>query len=166
MQSNALQQLQEIEKSLVDELQKVRAAIKLFIGNGSVPDIYESTSKTNNIESSVQLQGYSSKWTYSKKFIFFLKKEDRFMHVRQIAENIANVEGGDIKRILNKLSSATFLIKKEGVIVKYQINNQNQNTFWGFPKWLDENGEIKKGHEYSEDYLYSPKSKEDLFDFK
>ena len=128
------------------------------------------TEKDNNIEEdkSQKLSYYSPDWSFVKKFIFVLKSENRFIHFREAAEIVAGLEdGGDVDDLTHKLSNSTRKLKVADKIIKVQHGNSLKNTFWGLPKWLNENGEIKKGHEYKSDVLLRDKSEDksdSLFD--
>lgn len=99
---------------------------------------------------------YDKEWSLPNKLLFLLKNENRFLHFREAATIVVELEDkGDIKILAGKISAGCGKLKREGVIIKYQIGSSNVNTFWGSPKWLDNEGNIKEGHEYNEKYLVS-----------
>ena len=49
------------------------------------------------------------------------------------------------------MSRRTKYLKERNKIVKYQLGNKKSNTFWGSPKWLNENGNIKSEHMFNQD---------------
>ena len=70
------------------------------------------------------------------------------MRVREIANEVAIVEGGDIKNWVVKLSRKTRKLQGINKIIKHQVGKSKSNVYWGSPNWL-ENGIIKKGFEYN-----------------
>lgn len=168
MQNKALQTLIDLERQLSAELESVQAAIALLKGIKEEDESESGLPKTGKgrvLEG--DYSGYSGSWPIAKKFIFFLKKENRFLHVKEVAEKIGLLENvTDLKKLASSISSGTYGIKQQGILVKYQIKNQNKNTFWGFPEWMDKDGRIKKGYEYNKEYLSKAgRSAGDLFDF-
>jgi hypothetical protein len=110
---------------------------------------------------------YDVAWSLKRKFVYLLKANNRFLHFREAAKMIIEKEGLNIKAggLASKLSAATSLLKKEKKIVKVVIDNQNQNTFWGIPDWLNDDTSIKTGHEYNKDYVSRRKElKNNLFE--
>ncbi len=161
----AIEALNERREELVREIEALDQSIASFKRKHGANDrpIVESTKRIED--------DYDPKAKLAAKFAYFLKKEQRFLHFREVAEMIAHKEGlrEDPATISSKLSSATQSSKKSGSIVKYQEGNQNRNSFWGIPSWLDENGKIKPGREFNPDYLSRGSSSMDsneLFDFK
>ena len=93
---------------------------------------------------------YDTHWTYPQKVIYILKDKGRFLHFREIAEEIVNIErrsNVDIVKFALQLSYNTSGIKNKE-IVKYVVDNANQKTFWGLPQWLDSDGKPKKEFMY------------------
>tara|TARA_R110002051_G_scaffold321291_2_gene408557 strand:- start:915 stop:1466 length:552 start_codon:yes stop_codon:yes gene_type:complete len=98
---------------------------------------------------------YNKDWTYAEKFIFILKNKSRFMKFREVAEEVVEVEGkGDVDFLTRRLTASTRHLKLEGKIVKVSAGGLI-NTFWGLSKWLDDNGNIKKGYEYDKSSVSS-----------
>lgn len=103
---------------------------------------------------SKELSYYSPSWSFIKKFVFVLKSENRFIHFREAAKIIKDLDGsGHIDDLTHRLSNATRKLKKSGKLVKVQHGNSLKNTFWGLPKWLNDDGSIKEGYQYSTDVL-------------
>jgi hypothetical protein len=93
--------------------------------------------------------GYDKRWNIVDKFLFILKEQNRFIRFREVAKIIVEKDGEGYERdIADKLTSRTLPLKKEGKILKIQPDGSNINTFWGFKKWLDENGKVKQEHIY------------------
>ncbi|WP_298509133.1 hypothetical protein [uncultured Kordia sp.] len=98
---------------------------------------------------------YNSKWSYSKKFVFLLKENNRFLHFREAGNMINSLENTGLTdaELASKLSSGTQTLKTSNTIVKHQVGTNQKNCFWGRPNWLNEDGSIKKEHLYNSDYL-------------
>jgi hypothetical protein len=93
--------------------------------------------------------GYDKRWNLVEKFLFILKDQNRFIRFREAAKLIVEMDGEGTERdIADKLTSRTLPLKKEGKIVKIQPDGTNVNTFWGFKKWLDQDGKAKQEHIY------------------
>ncbi|MEE9429951.1 MAG: hypothetical protein V3V16_02855 [Melioribacteraceae bacterium] len=108
--------------------------------------------------------GYDKNASLKNKINFFFKKESRFLHNRELAE-LANEREPNIsvKDFIRKFSQHLSQLKKDGKLTKYVVNKQNNNTFWGSPKWLDSNNEIIEQYKYKDKYVKKTGSK-DLFD--
>lgn len=163
---DTLRHLKAVEADLLKKLDGVRSAIRSF-EDGEEPET--SKGVVDNSETSVlnttkipYADQFDTSWSLGHKFLFLLKMENRFLHFREAGELIVKLDGkGDTSSVARKLSSSTQKLKKEGTIVKHQATHQNRDTFWGSPKWLNEDGTIKDGHEYNKDFLasYEDKSK-------
>jgi hypothetical protein len=139
------------ENSISDEVegQYVEEAKKLISDSTDVPD------------------GYMTNLSLVKKFILLLKFHKRFLHFKEVADMIIEIEPNipNQKKLAAKLSAVTSKLK--GVhIEKYQEGNDNRQTYWGIKEWLDDNGNIKPGHEYTEGYGRRGGSTADMFDFE
>jgi len=97
---------------------------------------------------------YNTDMSIKNKILFFFKQEQRFMHARKLAE-LANAREPSItvKKFSSRFSTILSTLKREGKLVKYVINKQNNNTFWGSPKWLDSHGQILSEYKYDEKYV-------------
>ena len=91
--------------------------------------------------------GYNKTWNFAEKFYYLIKREGRFLHVREAAEMIIELEGGYLMETAHRVSTHSTSLRRSKKIVKYQINKAPTKTFWGLPEWLDYNNEICKGHE-------------------
>ena len=111
-------------------------------------------------------KNYNSSWQISEKIAYFLKKEQRFLHNREISEMAHEQEPDiDMTDFITKFSSVLSRLKKEGQITSIQVGNSLRNTFWGNPGWLDEDGKVKEGHEIKEEYVFDKdKNKTSIFD--
>ncbi len=86
--------------------------------------------------------------TIPQKFLIVLKENQRFMKIREIAQFIKNVVGGNEDEWTMRLSRTTGKLKEMDKIKGYKVGNSNSNVFWGSPKWLDNEGEIKEKYKY------------------
>jgi len=151
----ALKSLQIAKSDLENQLNDVNKAIESLRGSGAT----SVASKLNGYSE------YNSDWGWANKFLFLLKQENRFLHFREAADIVCQLEGkGEPKDLAGKISASCQSIKGDK-IVKYQATKSNQDTFWGSPKWLDKNRDIIKGYEYNGKYLHSKYDKSaPLFD--
>ncbi len=156
---NAIDSLLIAKSALEKQLEGVNLAIKTLggeINNNTDPVLVNSEKGYNSTHNVKRVSDYSKDWGLANKFLYLLKKEQRFLHFRESADLIIQLEGsGETNELAGKLSSATNALKKSGQIIKFQPTNRNRETFWGIPKWLDENGNVKSGHEINKAYLLS-----------
>lgn len=93
--------------------------------------------------------------TDNEKFLGVLKNKQRFMKIREIAQEVYNLEGGSIEGWVQKFSRKTKHLKELNKIVKFQVGSLNTNVFWGSPNWINEDGKIKKKYEYNQDAIFT-----------
>lgn len=164
----AIEALKDREEELLSEISGIRSSIVALENRIGVSHTNSAMSKSlEKSEKPTKDEGYDPNWSISNKFGYLLNKYKRFLHFREAAEMINEIEGinYDISDLTKKLSSGTQSLKGKGKIVKKKIDSNNKNTFWGVPSWLDENGEIKKQNLYNEEYVYKPGEPDaDLFD--
>ena len=150
----ALKSLKQAESELIEKLKPIQESIA-------------SLEKTIAANTSSDTKEYNPNWSASNKFLYLLKTYNRFLHFREAADLIIELEGGsekDAKDLVGKLSSGTTLLKNGKQIVKYKAGKSNQDTFWGVPKWLDEKGNVKPEHTYNKEYLSDGKKNTPLFE--
>lgn len=99
----------------------------------------------------------------NQKLLYTLKKNQRFMKIREMAEYLVDIIGGDTDDLVKQLSRRTGELKEINKIVKFQGVGGKKNTFWGSPNWLSEDGSIKEDYLYNEGLVKSKKG-ESLFD--
>ncbi len=158
----------EAQKLTLDnQLNGINHAIEALGGDQKFQDNSGIVGKTINIELNQvndDTLKYNKDGFLTDKFLYVLSREKRFLHFREAAECIIEIENivGDkvalVKDLASKISSATTFLKKKGTIVKIRPTNKNQDTFWGRPEWLDENGKILEGYYYDKKRLYSNKT--------
>lgn len=159
-------------KELIENLRQERDRIK-----DEYVKVIESMDNTINVLESGSLSGgdgkgidpnYNSNWQWREKITYFLQKEQRFMHNREMSEIVHSLEPGlDTKVIMQKIASVLSRLKNDRVITNIQIGTSRRNTFWGANEWIDANRNILKGHEINRTYLYEKnKVSPDLFTIK
>lgn len=164
----AVEALKERREELQQEILSLNNSIRTMEGrslvsSSPVPEVKKLNKVEHNIGSD-----YNEGWSLAKKFLYLLSIYKRFLHFREAAEMIDNLENNqhDIKELTRRLSSGTQSLKAKDKIVKIKVDSNNKNSFWGAPAWLDENNNIKKEFKYNEEYVYVPgDNEEDLFSF-
>ena len=97
---------------------------------------------------------YDESKSLKNKILHILKKENRFLHVREIASVMNRHEPKvSLKEWTGKISAVTSVLRNQRRITKILIGKSNINTFWGAENWLDEKGNAKKEHSYDEKQL-------------
>lgn len=158
----AIEALKERKEELLQEVKSLEASIRAMESKG-YGYISEPISEKPEVKTD---SGYNPELSFAKKFGYLLKKHKRFLHFREAAEMINELEGmkHDVSELTKKLSSGTQTLKGKNAIVKVKADSNNQNTFWGVPQWLKEDGTIKEEHMYNEAYIHSSgETSDDLF---
>lgn len=113
----------------------------------SVPDKLKEKYRKYDINASLR-----------NKIATIIKTENRFLHVREIAE-IANRLEPHISKdaFMSKFSPSLSTMKNipGSTIINFIVGKSNLNNFWGSKNWLDEDGSIKKEYMYDEMQLKS-----------
>lgn len=148
--TQTINELQKLKNELIAKVQQIDQTIstlKAFSGislnglstNGKADAKYLEFDKDSSIKS---------------KLAYVLKKENRFLHMRQIAQVLHRLEPDfSEKEWITKLYPAIAELKKAGSIVKYSVGESNVNSFWGSKNWIDGNEEPKKDHKYDADQV-------------
>lgn len=114
-------------------------------------------------------ENYDSGWGYLKKFVYFLRKEQRFMHLREVADLIGdqeNLSAEEVNELPSKISQAIAGLKKSGELAKYKVGIANRYTFWGKKEWLDGPNTPKEQYRANPKYLNNDAdSKDGILDF-
>ena len=97
--------------------------------------------------------GYDKTWDLAHKFYYLIEREGRFLHPREAASLIIELEGGDLRSVTGSISACIRKLRTSGKIAKYQAGLSLSSTFWGLPEWLDSDGKILEGYEINLDYL-------------
>ena len=99
---------------------------------------------------------YDPNWSMTKKALFILKKNRRFMHNREISEIAHNYEPDkSVEDFISQFSRALFRLSKEEnrPVTNVKPDSNRRNTFWGSPKWQNEDGSIKEVKNYKDGEL-------------
>lgn len=106
---------------------------------------------------------YDKNGSLKSKILYVLKRENRFLHVREIAKLLNQHEPMiPTKDWTGKISSVTSSLRSQNIIVKVLAGKSNINTFWGAKNWLDEKGNVKKEHLYDEKQLQYVSTSENI----
>jgi len=126
----------------------------------------KNVEKTKSVISSNTYNDYDSSWRLIHKFQYILKTESRFLHFREVAKIILELEGlkntyEKQKELARKLSGNISIrkLKQNGNIVLKQHNNSPKKSFWGSKKWIDTKGNILPAYKYSLDITKTGKQK-------
>jgi hypothetical protein len=95
------------------------------------------------------------------KVLMIIKTEKRFLHVREIARVMLQLEGvSDVQSLLKKISPALSILKRNEVssVTSVQVGSSHLNTFWGCKEWLSNDGQIEKAYMYNEAEVSKPAS--------
>lgn len=99
---------------------------------------------------------YDNTQPIRKKIIDIIKNENRFLHVREIA-NIAHQfeQNIPVSIFVKKISPALSVLKNlpHTSLISIEVANSHFNTFWGSKAWLNEEGEIKSDYMYNSTQL-------------
>jgi hypothetical protein len=150
--------LEKEKQSLLDKVKSIDNTILIIRqSNTGDDDSFNTTSKNEPQENLVpekSLSDYESSFSLKKKALYFLRRENRFLHNREFVELINNAEPSlEEPNLHRKISSTLSQLKREGKVINIVVGKSLRNTFWGAPKWQDENKNIIKGYEYKEEYL-------------
>ena len=149
MENVLLSKLKEKENSLLQQLEVIRDMI--------ADELRKSGSNTSVKNVSAENISHSVKTTLgntvSERFLNVLKQEKRFMKIREIANVIVSIEGGEEDDWAIRLSRKTRELKSKNKIQKFQVGKSRQNVFWGSVNWLNDDGSIKKEYEYDTNAL-------------
>ena len=165
MSNNLISILENEKLLLLNKLHQIEGLIELY-NQYSVENKYH-----DKIIQDLQLQdfplqkskmsldkyfAYDSRQPIRKKILDIIKNENRFLHVREIA-NIAHQFENDIPvaTFIKKISPALSVLKTlpETSLMGYAVSKSHFNTFWGSRAWLNEEGEIKREHMYNTNQL-------------
>lgn len=154
---NTIQELESLRNELLERVKQIEGTISMY---KAIHNTADNALKNANIalnitkEAQEKYRGYDKKASMRNKIAVILKAEKRFLHVREIAKFIHEIDPFDNEtEIAKKISPAISFLGKSGSVVKLKIGKSNINSFWGSKNWLDENGNPKVGHEYNKAYL-------------
>lgn len=146
-----LDEHKKIVQPHLEIIESITATIKALNSN------YNNNSQTSVITHN---DGYNIDWDYRGKIAFFIKKERRFLHNREIGDLVHEREPGiTVDEFVKRFAGVLWRLKNENQLINVQINNSKRSTFWGVKEWLDEDGNIKPEHEINKKYLIGSKKK-------
>lgn len=152
--------LEQEEAELLQELSHLRKRINSFKQKLSHP---KEEFPTDNHQYGLGLDsndGYDLKDAWVDKIAYFINREKRFLHSREMQEMLNEKEPVLDKPTLQKrVSSALNRLRGEGIAVGVKVGKTNHGVFWGSPNWLDENGNPKKEYQYNKNYLVESKAR-------
>jgi len=155
----AIEQLQATKNDLLRKAAQIDEAIntmKAMAGLNISNKTSSSGTTTNEIPLTGKYSDYPANEPIRNKLAYVLKKENKFLHIRQIAAILHEIESKtSVSDFITKLYPAIAELKKTNTIVKHSIGTSNVNTFWGSKNWLDSKKEIKKEHMFDEDQIKS-----------
>jgi hypothetical protein len=151
-QADTIKELELLKEELLKRVNEIENTINTF---KSMSTKVVTNNKVDNSDiNKSQYSDYDNNSTYRKKVACILKNEGRFLHVREIAEIISDIEKGvRPEEVKKKVSSAIAYFARTNQIVKLKIGTSNINSFWGKDIWLDEKNNPKSGRELNESYL-------------
>jgi hypothetical protein len=138
--------------SQIDETILTIKAMHSF--NGNLSNGTHTMSNAIRAELPEKYKSYDAEAAMKTKLVFVLKAENRFLHIKEIAKKLHDLEPEISEEdFIKKLYPAVAVLKKGGVIVKYDHDTTNFNSFWGSKNWLDAGGKIKPEHMFDEKQL-------------
>lgn len=159
--NSAITELETVEKDLLEKLKSVQSTLVTLksMYNNSAQSV---TGNISQPSSSNKYSDYDKNVTFREKVLYIFKKENRFLHVRELSEILHTLEPNQsIKEIAAKLSPAISFFKNQKVIVKITIGTSNLNTFWGSKNWIESDGTAKEKHMYDINQInYARKTEE------
>lgn len=143
-------------KSLTETINIIRAKLGMSSENPSIPQSEKANESSSDPD-------YDPKWSLKKKVVYFLKREQRFLHNREMSEMAHKLEQKiSATDFTKKFSSILSMLKRDGQLTNVVVNDINRNTFWGSPKWLNEDGTIKEENMYNDEYLIESVKKDKI----
>jgi len=140
---NTINNLKQAEKESILNTKSIRNSITFFENKLPFDSNLTNISKK---ESAFLIK--LEKASVSDKFLLILEQHQRFMRTKEIAQYLALKLDNDAKYWTGKLSQKTAGLKIIDKITKIQVGNAKFNSYWGFPSWLDKNGQIIEEYKY------------------
>ncbi len=156
MQNKGLPDMSEQnKKDLLQVLKEQRKELQRKIDSiDQTIQILEEEFTKNSFFKNTSADDYDPTFTLKSKVLYFIKREQRFLHNREISKMAHEKEPNiPYKDFIKKFSSILSVLKRDGKLTNIIVDDALQNVFWGSPKWLDENGKPKKGFEYNPEML-------------
>jgi hypothetical protein len=113
-----IQHLKEKESQLLNELNKVRMALKAFIDDNI------NFNNNNNVENTIPTE-YSDTLTYSSKVLYILAREKQPMLVDEIVQAISQAEPGiDMSKLHKNVSYNLSMLVKYARVKKHAFQRK------------------------------------------
>lgn len=164
MSNNLISILKKERLELLDKLSRIEGLIKLYqqafldieAGDGLLT-VEKNDDQLQKSKISIdQYFAYDNSQPIRKKILDIIKNENRFLHVREIA-NIAHQFEPNIPVTIfvKKLSPALSVLKNlpQSGLISIEVANSHFNTFWGSKAWLNEEGDIRSQYMYNSNQL-------------
>ena len=152
---NSVNILKEEKRRLLERVATIDSLLELIEGKVEDPQ-----PNKNSNDSGPDYSGYNARKSSRFKVVYIIKAVNRFLHSSEIRSKIARLEKIDYDSV--NISPVLSQLKRDGKLCKVQVGNQNRNSFWGNPKWLNEAGEILPQYKYNENALSVNDSEEDI----
>jgi hypothetical protein len=166
MSNNLINILKKERLELLDKLSRIEGLIKLYQQSFLEIETVDRLLTIQRIDQQLQKSNMSVDQYFAydisqpirKKILDIIKNENRFLHVREIA-NIAHQfeQNIPVSIFVKKISPALSVLKNlpQSSLVSIEVANSHFNTFWGSKAWLNEEGEIRSEYMYNSNQLSS-----------
>jgi hypothetical protein len=156
---NTISDLEQLKKELLDRVKQVDITIntlRTISMSGSIDPVIDLSTSISN-----DYKDYDINASFRNKIAYVLNMKGRFLHVREIAKILHDIEPkNSIEDLIKKISPAISSLGQAGTIVKIKSGKSNINTFWGSKSWLDDNNKPKEGREYDNSYTIKASNSE------
>ena len=141
MNENTIQDLLSLKEDLLNKVASIDQILTLMGGD-----------RVNMAKPSVKNSPYKRTDNYAQKLGAILKEYKRFLNIREMAAYVNDYERNiPIEEAKKHLQIAKNLLINAQAIVKYQVDTNNSNTFYGLPSWLGEYGKPKEEFMYNQE---------------
>lgn len=158
---------EELRHEYQSKIDSIDATIQTLRGaSPSVEKVPNSSHNGGSVYSTDNLQtylvdkgrykAYFEEKAFKRKVASILVAENRFMHIRELAEIVGQLDPNLKSDSLAKdISVALFAAKKDRdtTLTSITIGNMLVDSFWGSKNWLDDNGNPKPKHMYNKAQL-------------
>ena len=161
MDDSLIKILEKEKGQLLLKLNLVEQAIDTFKNSEVIIPGHVLNEDTANLTNSFQqnmqalfqkYHHYNSAAPTRDKILFIIKAENRFLHVREIAKIIQQLEDEILlSAVIKKISPALSTFKRipGSPLASIEVGHSHFNTFWGCRDWLNEDGCVK------DDFMYN-----------
>jgi hypothetical protein len=142
------------ELALTDRLEEVRRLIAEAMDKENVAVTFKHQG-SYSIGIVPKLDGFPVKGTYLAQILYIITEKNRFLHNKEITEELINYHKGVDKSWLKRRVSAVLShgLKDVNTLTNVRFSNSKQDTVWGKKEWLNNDGTIK------DEFVYSDKIK-------